>query len=86
VKFPDKDRLRRFLVGPKDCEITGMAETPDRKALFVNIQHPGEGTTAANFAAGTFGSNWPGGAGTRPRSATIVITRNDGGEVGGGLV
>jgi len=80
------EKLRRFLVGPKDCEITGIAETPDRKAIFVNIQHPGEDTSAANFAAGTFSSNWPGGGSTRPRSATIVITRNDGGEVGGGLV
>ena len=32
----------RFLVGPKDCEITGIAETPDGKTMFVNIQHPGE--------------------------------------------
>jgi uncharacterized protein len=80
------DKLRRFLVGPKDCEITGIAETPDRKAIFVNIQHPGEDTTAANFAAGNFSSNWPGGGASRPRSATIVITRIDGGDVGGGLV
>ena len=78
-------KLRRFLVGPKDCEITGIVETPDRKAIFVNIQHPGEGTSAANFAAGNYISNWPGGGASRPRSATIVITRNDGGDVGGGL-
>ncbi len=80
-----EDRLRRFLVGPRDCEITGLAETPDRRALFVNIQHPGETTSAAQFAAGSYLSNWPDGGATRPRSATIVITRNDGGEVGGGL-
>jgi uncharacterized protein len=80
-----EERLRRFLVGPKDCEITGLAETPDRKALFVNIQHPGETTTAANFAAGSYLSNWPDGGTARPRSATVVITRNDGGEIGGGL-
>ena len=78
-------KLRRFLVGPKDCEITGIVETPDRKAIFVNIQHPGEGTSAANFAAGNYLSNWPGGGAARPRSATIVITRNDGGEIGGSL-
>ena len=78
--------LRRFLVGPKECEITGLAETPDGKALFVNIQHPGEDTTP-NFAnpAG-FGSHWPDGGNTRPRSATIVITKNDGGEIGGTVV
>ena len=78
-------KLRRFLVGPKDCEITGIVETPDRKAIFVNIQHPGEGTSAANFAAGNYLSNWPGSGAARPRSATIVITRNDGGEIGGSL-
>lgn len=80
-KAPGDKRLRRFLVGPKECEITGIAETPDGKTLFVNIQHPGE-STAPNFATGAFGSYWPGGAGTRPRSATIVITRRDGGRVG----
>ncbi len=80
-----EDRLRRFLVGPKDCEITGIAETPDRKALFVNIQHPGETTPAAAFASGSFISHWPDGGAARPRSATIVITKNDGGEVGGTL-
>ncbi len=78
-------KLRRFLVGPKECEITGLAETPDGKALFVNIQHPGE-DTKPNFAdASSFGSHWPDGGNARPRSATIVITRNDGGQIGGGL-
>lgn len=80
-KSPGDKRLRRFLVGPKECEITGIAETPDGRTLFVNIQHPGE-STKPNFATGAFGSYWPGGAGTRPRSATIVITRKDGGRVG----
>ena len=74
-------KLRRFLVGPKECEITGITETPDGKTLFVNIQHPGE-STAPNFSTGAFGSHWPGGGATRPRSATIVITRDDGGDIG----
>jgi secreted PhoX family phosphatase len=80
-KPPGEARLRRFLVGPKECEITGITETPDGKTLFVNIQHPGENTTP-DFATGAFGSHWPGGGLTRPRSATIVITRDDGGDVG----
>lgn len=80
------EKLRRFLVGPVDCEITGIIETPDRKALFVNIQHPGEETAAANIAnPSAYNSHWPDGGMARPRSATIVITRNDGGEVGGEL-
>ena len=41
---PGATKLRRFLVGPKDCEVTGLTESPDGKALFVNIQHPGEET------------------------------------------
>jgi len=75
--------LRRFLVGPKECEITGVDSTPDGRTLFVNIQHPGEGGNPAAIS-----SSWPytqTGAATgsaRPRSATIAITRNDGGLVG----
>jgi secreted PhoX family phosphatase len=34
--------VRRFLVGPAGCEVTGVTETPDGRTLFVNIQHPGE--------------------------------------------
>jgi secreted PhoX family phosphatase len=74
-------KIRRFLVGPRECEITGIAETPDGRALFVNIQHPGEATTP-DFSIGVFGSHWPDGGVSRPRSATIVITRDDGGIIG----
>ena len=80
-KAPGDADLRRFLVGPKECEITGIAESPDGRALFVNIQHPGE-DTSPNFTTRTFGSYWPDGGTSRPRSATIVITRNDGGVIG----
>lgn len=69
--------LKRFLVGPRDCEVTGVAETPDGKTIFVNIQHPGENGTAMVLT-----SNWPGGGSTRPRSATLAISKNDGGVVG----
>jgi len=77
--------LKRFLVGPKGCEITGLCETPDGKAIFVNIQHPGEGTALADVVANNtanFQSHWPDGGAARPRSATIVITKNDGGRIG----
>jgi uncharacterized protein len=76
-------KLRRFLVGPVECEITGLAESPDGRALFVNIQHPGEDTDAANIGSpDLFTSHWPDGGTSRPRSATIVITKNDGGVIG----
>jgi secreted PhoX family phosphatase len=87
---PTSETLRRFLVGPADCEITGICETPDGRALFVNIQHPGETISKANLAdPAKYLSHWPGNAGygaggstARPRSATIVITRDDGGRIG----
>ena len=85
---PGDDRLRRFLVGPVDCEITGITETPDGRALFVNIQHPGETTTGKNFNIAdpsTYLSHWPQGGTARPRSSTIVITRDDGGPIGAEL-
>jgi secreted PhoX family phosphatase len=80
-------RLRRFLVSPKGGEVTGITETEDGKTLFVNIQHPGENTPAlGNAAQYNLESTWPGNAGYgpvgRPRSATLVITRNDGGLIG----
>ena len=90
-KAPNDDALRRFLVGPRDCEITGVCETPDGRALFVNIQHPGESISTARVAdPASFLSHWPANAGygaggadtARPRSATVVITKDDGGRVG----
>lgn len=73
--------LRRFLVGPRDCEITGITESPDGRVIFVNIQHPGENSTSASDPS-QFTSHWPDGGDARPRSATVVITRNDGGPIG----
>ena len=76
---PRRGEIRRFLTGPRGCEVTGVTATPDLKTMFVNLQHPGEGGTTANPTAV---SDWPD-RGARPRSATIVITRDDGGEIGG---
>ncbi|MBI4781497.1 MAG: PhoX family phosphatase [Oscillatoriophycideae cyanobacterium NC_groundwater_1537_Pr4_S-0.65um_50_18] len=72
--------LRRFLVGPRDCEVTGITESPDGKAIFVNIQHPGESSESATDPT-QFTSHWPDGGNARPRSATVIITRNDGGKI-----
>jgi secreted PhoX family phosphatase len=69
--------LRRFLVGPVGCEITGLVITPDMKTLFVNIQHPGEGSEPGHFT-----SHWPDGGEARPRSATVIVTKDDGGVIG----
>jgi uncharacterized protein len=73
--------VRRFLVGPRGCELTGVIMTPDMKSMFVNIQHPGEpDTERSNPSEATKISTWPDNA--RPRSATIVITKLDGGVIG----
>lgn len=76
--------VKRFLTGPAGCEITGVIGTPDRRTLFVNIQHPGEVPgDRSDPAKPKAGSSWPDGErGGRPRSATIAIRRNDGGVVG----
>ena len=81
--------IRRFLTGPKGCEITGICATPDGRNLFVNVQHPGEvpgGRSDPNRPLAA--SGWPASqfaelTGGRPRSATVVIRRLDGGIVGG---
>ncbi|NDB06219.1 MAG: DUF839 domain-containing protein, partial [Acidimicrobiia bacterium] len=79
-------KLRRFLTGPAGCEITGIAESADGRTIFVNVQHPGENTTAAFWTGTAPESQWPGNAGYgvtgRPRSATLVITKVDGGLIG----
>jgi secreted PhoX family phosphatase len=78
-------KLRRFLVAPLGAEVTGITETADGRTLFVNIQHPGE-LSKPLAASAPPQSAWPGNQGYgnpgRPRSATIVITRKDGGMIG----
>ena len=87
---PDTGQTKRFLTGPVGCEVTGVVNTPDNLTMFVNIQHPGDvprdltnagvRLTSANPKAA---SSWPDGPnGGRPRSATIVITKDDGGPIG----
>ncbi|MEM1251158.1 MAG: PhoX family phosphatase [Cyanobacteria bacterium P01_H01_bin.21] len=76
VANPETGEIRRLFVGVSGDEITGIAYTPDRRTLFINTQHPGNGDpTATNFPAPTDGV-------TIPRDCTIVITRKDGGIVG----
>ncbi len=87
---PDTGEIRRFLTGPIGCEVTGVIMTPDMKTMWVNIQHPGEMPevlenrgivkSPQNPAAA---SNWPDHQPNgRPRSATVLITKEDGGVIG----
>ena len=80
---PMTGEIRRFLTGPWGQECTGVIMTPDMRTMFVNFQHPGAHATPEQFAAGDMGSVFPdGNPMIPPRSATIVITREDGGVIG----
>ena len=72
VADPVTGEIKRFMVGPNECEVTGAAMSSDGKTLFVGIQHPGE----------RGGSSWPGGGDSVPRSAVIAVTRDDGMRLG----
>jgi secreted PhoX family phosphatase len=81
---PRSGEVRRFLVGPAGCEITGMAGTPDGTTVFVNIQHPGESPSERSDPSQPRKySNWPDfRPDGRPRSSTLAIRKFDGGVVG----
>jgi secreted PhoX family phosphatase len=73
VGNPETGEIRRFLVGPNGCEVTGLTWSADRRTLFVGIQHPGERGSASHF---------PDGGDTVPRSCVIAVTKHDGGLIG----
>lgn len=70
---PQTGEVRRFMTGPIACEITGLTFSPDYKAMFVGIQHPGEKLAPSHF---------PEGGNQIPRSSVMVITKKDGGVIG----
>lgn len=86
VADPATREVRRFLTGPNGCEITGCITTPDQRTMFVNVQHPGEATTTIGRPTPQNPravSSWPDfDAAGRPRSATVVITKDDAGVIG----
>jgi uncharacterized protein len=69
---PSTGEIKRFLVGPRECEITGLTFSADAKTMFVGIQHPGQ----------RGGSHFPGGGDSVPRSSIVAINRDDGGVMG----
>jgi len=91
---PATGEVRRFLIGPVGCEVTGIAMTPDGRTMFVNVQHPGEPLTHrndglevpnlhSNPADPRRYSNWPDfRPDGRPRSATVAIRKADSGPIG----
>lgn len=81
---PVNKDLRRFMTGCVGQETTGVITTPDQQNMFVNQQHPGATISAEDFAAGELAGkgNWPLGGNHYGRSATVVITKDDGGVIG----
>jgi len=78
--------LKRFLVGPVGAEICGPLMAPDERAFFCAIQHPGESDVAGidfsetRWRGAPAPSSFPDGG--WPRSAVVVVTRDDGGRIG----
>jgi secreted PhoX family phosphatase len=68
VANTETGEIKRFLVGPKECEVTGITWSTDKTTLFVGIQHPGERGN----------SHFPDGGNSVPRSSVIAIERDDG--------
>ncbi len=70
----ERGYLRQFLSGVVGCEVASLVLTPDDGALFVSIQHPGEG---GSLAVPT--STWP----HNPACpSVVVVTRERGGPIG----
>lgn len=68
---PLTGEIKRFLVGPVACEITGLAFNEDYTTMFVGIQHPGEKNASSTFPHGK-----------TPRSSVMMIRKLDGGVIG----
>lgn len=86
---PSTGLTKRFLTSPPNCEVTGVVTTPDGKTMFVGIQHPGEDWNTKftdNSSWPDNGANGPttytGSTVAKPRSAVVVITKDDGGVIG----
>jgi secreted PhoX family phosphatase len=81
---PATGEVRRFLTAPTNCEVTGVTWAEGGRTMFVNIQHPGETPSdRSDPAQPRRFSNWPDyRPDGRPRSATVVIRRKDGGVIG----
>lgn len=77
ISSSNQTELKRFFVGPNGCEVTGFTISPDYKSLFINIQHPDNWPYSDDATEAT-----PSGTEVRPRSSTVVIRREDGGEIG----
>lgn len=77
-------QVKRFLVGPAECEICGPLLSPDDTTFFCAVQHPGEDGAVVDRSATNSKlrrtSVWP--TGSVPRPAVVAVRRTDGGRIG----
>ena len=80
--------VKRFLVAPVGAEVCGPLMAPDERAFFCAIQHPGANdVSGADFSTLRWmgsppTSHFPDGGDSWPRSAVVIVTRDDGGRIG----
>jgi len=73
VQGPDRGWVRQFLSAVPGAEVASLELTPDNRALFASIQHPGEGSKSLD-PAGLI-SRWP--DGDFPRPSVVAVTKAD---------
>jgi secreted PhoX family phosphatase len=87
---PGRGTGRMFFRVPVGAEMTGPCFTPDGTTLFLSVQHPG--TSGTRYFPGFERSSsfedpatrWPDfDSKMPPRPSVVVITRDDGGKIGG---
>jgi secreted PhoX family phosphatase len=72
---------RHFFRCPIGAELCGPVFTPDGETLFLAVQHPGDGESASYEVPTT---RWPDFTeALPPRPSVVVVTRMDGGVIGG---
>ena len=67
----ERGHVQQFFSSVPGAEVSGPEFSPDNTALFVSIQHPGEGGSFAEPI-----SNWPDGGDMPPRPTVVLIERD----------
>ena len=72
----ERGRAMQIMSSVVGSEVASLFVDSPTRSLFASIQHPGEGGTLTEPT-----SHWP--TGSVPLPAVVVITREDGGPIGG---